>query len=456
MKLHITKDELINLVKNQSIETVITAFPDMYGRLVGKRFDSNFFITDVLEQGTHACDYLLGSDIDMETIPGYKISSWEKGYGDLHLKLDTNSIRIADWLDKTAIIIGDVEQNHKIVSESPRSILKKQIELAKSKGFQIKLASELEFYVFDNSYQDAKNDSYINMNPSNRFREDYSLLNTTKEESYMSLLRKHLSNSGIEVECTKGEWSLGQQEINVKYSDPLTMADNHSIIKQAAKEIAYQQDMSVTFMSKWDENSAGSSMHIHLSLWDEKGNTNLFFNPNSNSELKVSDHFKNFLRGWMKYSPDIFMFYSPYPTSFKRFVSESFAPTKISWSMDNRTSTYRIVGEESSLRIECRIPGADANPYLAFAASIAAGIKGIEEKIDPPKMSKGDSYNNNSLESCPDNIGKGLQLFEKSKFISDVFGNNVKDHYNHFFSIEKSLYEKAVTDWEKNRYFERI
>jgi len=214
--------------------------------------------------------------------------------------------------------------------------------------------------------------------------------------------------------------------------------------------------MSVTFMSKWDENSAGSSMHIHLSLWDEKGNTNLFFNPNSNSELKVSDHFKNFLGGWMKYSPDIFMFYSPYPTSFKRFVSESFAPTKISWSMDNRTSTYRIVGEESSLRIECRIPGADANPYLAFAASIAAGIKGIEEKIDPPKMSKGDSYNNSSLQSCPDNIGKGLQLFEKSKFIGDVFGNNVKDHYNHFFSIEKSLYEKAVTDWEKNRYFERI
>ena len=456
MNTNITKNKLIDLVKQDSIDTVITAFPDMYGRLVGKRFDSKFFISDVLEHGTHACDYLLGSDIDMETIPGYQISSWEKGYGDLHLKLDPNTIRIADWLDKTAIILGDVEKNHSLVNESPRSILKKQIDIAKSKGYEIKLASELEFYVFDNTYQDAKNNSYIKMNPSNRFREDYNLLNTTREESYMSLLRRHLDKSGIQVECTKGEWSLGQQEINVKYTDPLTMADNHSIIKQAAKEIAYKNEMSITFMSKWDENSAGSSMHIHLSLWDKDGKNNLFYNPKSKSEFKTSDQFKYFLGGGMKYSPDIFMFYSPYPTSFKRFVSESFAPTKISWSMDNRTSTYRIVGEESSLRIECRIPGADANPYLAFAASIAAGIQGIEDKINPPNISTGDSYSNNSLESCPDNIDKGLRLFEKSKFIENVFGKGVKDHYQHFFNIEKSLYEKAVTDWEKNRYFERI
>lgn len=455
-KNKITRDTLVDLVKNDQINTIITAFPDMYGRLVGKRFESDFFINDIIDEGTHACDYLLGADIDMETIPGYEITSWEKGYGDLHLKLDLDSIIIADWLDKTAIIIGDVEKDHKEINEAPRSILKRQIEIAKSKGFTIKLASELEFYVFDNSYQEAKDNSYMNMNPGNRFRADYNLLNTTKEEHLLSQLRTSLKNSGIIVECTKGEWSLGQQEVNVKYTDPLQMADNHVIIKQALKEIAYQNDMSVTFMSKWDENSAGSSMHIHLSLWDESGNKNLFYDKESSNNFNSSEHFKNFLGGWMKYAQDIFMFYSPYPTSFKRFVTESFAPTKISWSIDNRTSTFRIVGEESSLRIECRIPGSDANPYLAFAASIAAGIKGIEEKIDPPEMSVGDSYNNTSLLSCPNNVEKGIKLFTESSFVSEAFGENVKDHYNHFFNIEKSFYDRAVTDWEKNRYFERL
>ena len=272
----------------------------------------------------------------------------------------------------------------------------------------------------------------------------------------MAKLRNTLSNSGIEVECTKGEWDLGQQEINVKYSDPLDMADKHVIIKQAAKELAYQNDMSITFMSKWNEKSAGSSMHIHLSLWDLNVSQNLFYDKTKKDDLKSSDHFQWFLGGWMKYSPDIFMFYSPYPTSFKRFVSESFAPTKISWSLDNRTSTFRIVGEQNSLRIECRIPGADANPYLAFAASIAAGINGIENKISPPEITKGDSYTNTSLISCPDNIDKGLKFFKDSKFISDHLNQEVKDHYLHFFKTEKLAFERIVTDWEKNRYFERI
>ena len=452
----ISKSNLIKLVENNDIETVITAFPDMYGRLMGKRFEGQFFIKNVLDEGTHACDYLLGVDIDMEPISGYKITSWEKGYGDFHLKLDLNTIRIADWLYKTVIILCDLEKNHKPVNESPREILKKQIKIAEKKGYKIKLASELEFYVFDNTYEDAKEKSYLCLNPSNRFREDYSLLNTSSEEVLMAKLRNSLSNSGIEVECTKGEWDLGQQEINVKYSDPLDMADKHVIIKQSAKEIAYQNDMSITFMSKWNEKSAGSSMHIHLSLWDSKNTQNLFYDKTVKNDLKSSDHFKWFLGGWMKYSPDIFMFYSPYPTSFKRFVSESFAPTKISWSLDNRTSTFRIVGEQNSLRIECRIPGADANPYLAFAASIAAGINGIENKISPPEMTTGDSYTNSSLVSCPDNVDKGLKYFNDSKFISNHLGQEVKDHYSHFFETEKFAFERIVTDWEKNRYFERI
>ncbi|MDP7197856.1 MAG: glutamine synthetase family protein, partial [SAR202 cluster bacterium] len=312
------------------------------------------------------------------------------------------------------------------------------------------------FYVFDNSYQEAKEKSYIELNPSNRFREDYSLLNTSSEEALMAKLRNTLSNSGIEVECTKGEWDLGQQEINVKYSDPLDMADKHVIIKQAAKELAYQNDMSITFMSKWNEKSAGSSMHIHLSLWDLDDSKNLFYDKTVKSDLKSSNHFQWFLGGWMKYTPDIFMFYSPYSASFKRFVSESFAPTKISWSLDNRTSTFRIVGEQNNLRIECRIPGADANPYLAFAASIAAGINGIENKISPPEITKGDSYTNTSLISCPGNIDKGLKYFSESKFISDHFNQEIKDHYLHFFKTEKFAFERIITDWEKNRYFERI
>jgi len=448
MQGRIELEELKRLVADGDIETVLVVFPDMYGRLVGKRIVGRYFIDEVAEAGIHACDYLLACDIDMDPVPGYRFTSWAKGYGDFHPMPDFNTLRIASWLEKTALVLCDVheEDGDELVPYAPRGILRKQIARAAERGYVAMGASELELYVFKDSYDDVARKSFVNLEPIGRLIEDYHIFQGTKEEFLIGEIRKHLERSGVPVESSKGEWGPGQQEIGLRYADLLEMADRHAIYKHAAKEIAWQHGRAITFMAKWDERYAGSSCHIHMSLWNEEGQA-LFAGE--------SDLFRWFLGGWMAHIRELFAFYAPYPASYKRYVAGSFAPTGIAWSHDNRTAGFRIVGRGSSLRIECRTAGADANPYLAFAATLAAGLDGIDRKIDPPSAFEGDVYGARELPQVPHSLNEAIAALDQSTFARETFGENVIEHYLHFFRTEQRKFDATVTDWERRRYFEQ-
>jgi glutamine synthetase len=456
MQGRIDIDDLKRLSADGDIETVLAVFPDMYGRLVGKRIVARFFVDEVLAHGMHACDYLLACDMDMDPVPGYAFTSWKKGYGDFRPLPDFSTLRIASWLEKTAIVLCDVyeEKEHTLVPVAPRGILRKQIERAEALGFSSMAASELELYVFNESYESAAQKGYIKLEPIGRVIEDYHILQGTKEEFLIGAIRSHLERSGVPVESSKGEWGPGQQEIGLRYADVLEMADRHSIYKHAAKEIAWQHGKAVTFMAKWDERYAGSSCHIHMSLWDTKGKKALFDGDQSLGPISCSDTFRWFLGGWMKHVRELFAFYAPYPASYKRYVAGSFAPTGIAWSYDNRTAAFRIVGHGPSLRIECRAAGADANVYLAFAATLAAGLDGVENKIEPPEVFEGDVYEAQNLTHVPHSLLESIAELEKSTFARTAFGDDVIDHYLHFFRTEQRKFDAVVTDWERRRYFE--
>ncbi len=448
-------DELRQLVAEGQVETVITAFPDMYGRLMGKRITGDFFINDVLGDCVHACDYLLACDMEMDPVPGYAFTSWESGYGDFRLIPDLNTLRIASWLDKTALVLCDVyeEEEDKLVEVAPRTILRRQVEKAAAKGYVAMGGSELEIYIFKDSYEEAARKNYENLEPIGWYIEDYHILQGTKEEFVVGAIRHHLDRSGVPVEFSKGEWGPGQREINLRYADFLEMADRHTIYKQAAKEIAFQLGVSITFMAKWDVRYAGSSMHLHASVWDTNGKP-LFPGDEEIGPIHASPIFRWFLGGWMSHIREIFAFYAPYPTSYKRYVAGSFAPTGIAWSYDNRTAAFRIVGHGSSLRIECRAPGADANPYLAFAATLAAGLDGIEKQIEPPPMFEGDVYSAD-VPHVPTSLREAIQEMERSDWAREAFGDEVIEHYLHFFRTEQRKFDEVVTSWERRRYFER-
>jgi len=448
MQGRIDTDTLKRLVADDEIDTVIAAFPDMYGRLVGKRIVGRYFVDEVLPHGLHACDYLLACDMEMEPVPGYAFTSWAKGYGDFRPIPDFNTLRVASWLPKTALVLCDVyqEKHHELVPVAPRGILRHQLARAAEQGFTVMAASELELYVFKDSYERIAEKGFINLETIGRVIEDYHILQGTKEEALIGAIRAHLERSGVPVESSKGEWGPGQQEIGLRYADALEMADRHSIYKHAAKEIAWQQGHAVTFMAKWNEQFAGSSCHIHMSLWDAKGKTAHFAGE--------SDTFRWFLGGWMKHIRETFAFYAPYPSSYKRYVAGSFAPTGIAWSYDNRTAGFRIVGHGPSLRIECRAPGADANVYLAFAASLAAGLDGIENHIEPPPAFEGDVYGARELPQVPHSLNEAIQALSESPWARSAFGEDVIDHYLHFFRTEQRKFDAAVTDWERRRYFE--
>jgi glutamine synthetase len=447
--------ELKEKVRNQEIETVVVAFTDHYGRLVGKRFDAEFFL-ESMDEGTHACDYLLTTDMEMEPVPGYKFANWELGYGDFHLVPDLSTLRDASWLDRTALVICDLknEKTHDWILEAPRSILRKQIHAAFEAGFECFAASELEYYVFENTYREAFEQHYHNLKPVGWYLEDYHILQGTRTEKFTAAARKHLKNSGIPVETSKGEWGLGQHELNVRFAESLEMADRHVIYKQCLKEIADSMDMSVTFMAKFSEEGAGSSCHIHMSLW--KDGKNAFAGNEKFGPVECSDVFRWFLGGWIKHVPDVMPFYAPTINSYKRYVDGSWAPTRLAWSYDNRTAGFRVVGKGQSLRIECRIPGADCNPYLAFAAALASGLAGLKNKIEPPECFEGDIYAAKHLPRVPYTLGEATQNFENSDFAKNTFGVEVVEHYTHFFKKEIEAYNLAVTDWERKRYFERI
>jgi glutamine synthetase len=444
-------------IVDDEIDTVLVVFPDMYGRLVGKRITGRYFLDEVIEAGIHACDYLLACDVDMDPVPGYAFTSWAKGYGDFHPRPDWKTMRVASWLEKSALVLCDVYQENSdtLVPVAPRGILRRQVERAAEKGFLAMGASELELYVFRDSYETAASKNFVGIEPIGRVIEDYHILQGTKEEFLIGAIRRHLERSGVPVESSKGEWGPGQQEIGLRYSDLIEMADRHTIYKHAAKEIAWQNGCAVTFMAKWDERYAGSSCHIHMSLWDPKGNRALFEGDEALGGIRCSPTFRHFLGGWMAHIRELFPFYAPYPASYKRYVPGSFAPTGIAWSFDNRTAGFRIVGSGQSLRIECRAAGADANVYLAFAATLAAGLDGIERRIEPPEAFEGDVYLAAALPQMPHSLNESIAALAASEWVPEVLGADVVEHYLHFFRTEQRKFDSVVTDWERRRYFEQ-
>ena len=451
----LTRNALAQLVNEGQIDTVVVGFADLYGRLMGKRFDADFFIEQTVEHGTHGCDYLLAVDIDMEPVPGYGFANWAKGYGDIHLSPDMNTLRVASWLDKTAMVQCDVHlqtkdpETHRLVPIAPRSMLQKQLDHAKALGFEVFAASELEYYVFKDSYAKAARAGYADLERAGWYDEDYSLLQGTRGEALHGAVRRHLRDSGVPVETSKGEAGLGQHELNVRYSELLTMADRHVVYKQCLKEVAEGLGMSVTFMAKFAEGHNGSSCHIHLSL--RKNGEAAFANGHGQSDV-----FRWFLGGWMAHAYEFMPFYAPNVNSYKRYQSGSWAPTGLAWAFDNRTVGFRVVGTGDSLRIECRLPGADCNPYLAYTAALASGLDGIENSIEPPTMLDGDGYTSTEIMGLPTTLREANEAFCKSKFVRQSLGEDVVQHYAHFFETEQEAFDVAVTDWERRRYFERI
>ena len=436
------------------VDTVICAFPDLYGRLLGKRIDASFFL-DHAVAGMHACDYLFTVDMEMEPVPGYVFANWDKGYGDVHLSPDPSTLRVASWLDRTAIILCDAHTpDHAAVAVAPRTLLRRHVDSAAGAGFDVAAASELEYYIYRTTYDSAARSGYRELPAAGWYLEDYHLLQGSRTEDINGELRRQLHASGIPVESTKGEWGRGQHEINVRYASVLEMADRHVLVKQCLKEIAAQKDAAVTFMAKIDEDQAGSSCHLHVSLLRE--GSNAFAGDADLAGIGCSDDFRWFLGGWIAHAAELAAFYAPTVNSYKRFQSQSWAPTALAWSPDNRTAGFRIVGSDESLRIECRIPGADVNPYLAFAAAIASGLDGIEQRIEPPPPFIGDVYAAAELPQVPSTLTDATDRLESSEFARRAFGEDVVEHYVHFFRTEDAAFRRAVTDWERTRYFERI
>ncbi len=434
----------------EGIDTILCVFPDMYGRLVGKRLALRFFLDKVASGGMHVCDYLLACDIDMDPVPGYALTSWETGYGDFLCRPDLSTLRRAAWLPGSAIVLCDLvsETGGALVEAAPRRILQRQAERARDRGFTVMAGLEIEFYLFNETYPSARDKRYQDLKTSSPYIEDYQVSLGTREEPFLGGLRRDLEASGIPVESSKGEWGPGQQELNIVYSEALEQADRTALYKLAIRDSTQAHQKAVTFMSKWNESVAGSSMHAHVSLWNADATQNRF---EGDSEI-----FRWFLGGWLHYARELAAFYAPNVSSYKRYQAGSFAPTTIGWSRDNRTAGFRVVGSGKSQRIECRLPGADANPYLVLAAGIAAGLQGIEERIEPPAPLTGDLYAAAGLPRVPSTLREAIAELEKSEFSRRAFGESVIEHYLHFFRTEQRKFDEVVTDWEKARYFERI
>ena len=453
----LTREELDRLIASGEIESVLVAFPDFYGRLLGKRFVGRFFSEQVARHGMHACDYLLACDMEMDPVPGYKFTSWETGYGDMRCVPDWQTLRRAAWLEKTAIVLSDLVGDRESVpiEVAPRRVLERQTRRAREMGYLPQAGSEIELYIFAESYASARKKNYHDLATFGAYIEDYHLFQGTKEEPAIGAIVRALDASGVPMEGSKGEWGPGQQELNVRYSELLEQADRNVLTKHAAREIAYRQGLAVTFMAKWDEKLAGSSMHMHLSLWDTGREHNLFAGDARLGSVSCSDLFGWFLAGWMAHAEELAVCYAPTINSYKRYQSASFAPTALAWSHDNRTAGFRVVGHGPTLRIECRIPGADANPYLAYAASLAAGLDGIRRHLAPQPEFSGDAYAARELPHVPKTLRDAIARFESSAFAREAFGDEFVEHYLHFLHTEQRKFDAAVTCWERERFFER-
>jgi glutamine synthetase len=451
----LTLEELKQAVADGEIDTVLVAQIDMQGRLMGKRFQAEFFLESAWKE-THSCNYLLATDMEMETVEGYKSTSWESGYGDYVMKPDLATLRRVPWLEGTALVLCDTldHATHADVPHAPRSVLKRQVARLEAMGMKAFMATELEYFLFKGSYEEAQQGGYRNLQTYGAYNEDYHIFQTTKEEDVTRAIRTGLQGAGIPVECSKGEASAGQGEINVRYSDALTMADRHVIIKNACKEIAWAKGRALTFLSKWDYDAAGNSSHVHQSLWSADGKTSLFHDPEA--EFGMSELMRNYVAGLLHNARDITCFLAPYINSYKRFQAGTFAPTKAIWSRDNRTAGYRMCGEDTkALRIECRVGGSDLNPYLAMAAMLAAGIDGIENKRELPAPFVGDAYGDAEVEEIPATLRDAASALDGSSMLRGAFGDDVVDHYVHAARWEQTEYDRRITDWEVARGFER-
>ena len=451
--MSITFSQLKKAISNDEIDTVLVCVSDMQGRLNGKRVTGKAFI-DYVYKETHMCDYLYTVDMDMFTVPGYKSSSWETGYGDMTVIPDLSTIKIAHWLEKTAIVLCDCldHDGKKPLMHSTRQILRNVISKANKMGFEPMIGSELEFFLFNQTYDDIHKNNYSNLQESSWYIQDYMIFQTTKEEDVLRELRNSLLKSGIYVECSKGEAAPGQEEINVVFTNALSMADNHILIKNAAKEIAFKHNKAITFMAKYKEAVGGSSCHIHNSLFDKKTKKNVFYN--SKDKYGMSNIFKSYVAGQIKFLSDISIFLAPNINSYKRFQDGSFAPTKSVWGIDNRTAGFRLAGHGSSIRIECRVPGADVNPYLSFAVLVAAGLYGIENKLKLEEPYSGNIYQK-KVREIPKTLSEAIKIAKTSKLLKNIFEADVLEHYIHAAEWEQKEYDSSVNDWQLRRYFER-
>ncbi len=444
--------QLTQQVRAGKIDTVIVALADPFGRLVGKRFRAELFLDSVAKHGTHGCNYLLTVNLDMDPLDGFKVANWAAGFGDFSFQPDLNTLRIIPWQAATAMVICDhVRHDGAYVAESPRSVLRAQLAQLKKLGLTCFCASELEFYLFNQTYHSAFESGYRNLQPASDYRIDYHLMQPTRDEPLMRAIRNNMTAARVPVESSKGEWSRGQHEINFIYDEPLAMADMHVLFKQGVKEMAEQSGKAISFMAKYAPSEAGNSCHIHMSIW--KGGRSLF--PDAKGQ-GGSKFFRQFLGGLIKYSPELCLFFGPTINSYKRYQPGSWAPTRMAWAVDNRTVGFRVVGHGNGFRIENRMPGADANPYLAFAAMIAAGMAGVKEGLDCGNEYLGNAYIDPKLARLPSSLAEAAELFSKSKLARAALGDAVVDYYVHHARLEVEAFNNAVTDWEKQRYFEQI
>ncbi|AXG76973.1 glutamine synthetase family protein [Streptomyces paludis] len=444
-------EELRVLVESGEIDTVVLAFPDMQGRLQGKRFAAPFFLDDVLENGTEGCNYLLAVDTDMNTVDGYEMSSWDRGYGDFAMRPDLSTLRRVPWNEGTAMLVADLAwHDGSPVVAAPRQILRRQLERLAEHGFTAHVGTELEFIVFKDTYEQAWDSHYRGLTPANQYNVDYSVLGTGRVEPLLRRIRNEMATAGLTVESAKGECNPGQHEIAFKYDEALVTCDQHAIYKTGAKEIASQEGVSLTFMAKFNERE-GNSCHIHLSLQDAAG-TNVMAGDGPGGMSPVMRHF---LAGQLAALRDFSLLYAPTINSYKRFQPGSFAPTAVAWGYDNRTCSLRVVGHGRSLRFENRLPGGDVNPHLAVAGLIAAGLYGIEHQLELPEECAGNAYSA-GYEQVPTTLHEAAALWENSPIARAAFGDEVVAHYRNMARVEVEAFDAAVTDWELRRSFERL
>ncbi len=447
----VARDELVALIERGEVDTVILAVTDMQGRLQGKRIDAEFFVESLANGVAEGCSYLLASDVDMRTVDGFALTSWDRGYGDVAFRPDFSTVRYVPWHDRTVIVFADVQSvEGQSVAVSPRQVLRAQSDRLAQRGWTGFTGTELEFIVFRDSYESAWTAGYRGLTPANQYNVDYSIQGTSRIEPLLGRIRRSMRGAGMVVESVKGECNYGQHEIAFRYAELVDKCDEHGLFKLGAKEIAAQEGYSLTFMAKFNERE-GNSCHIHLSLRDEAGRP-VFAGDGAHGFSPV---FEQFLAGQLAYSRELALLLAPNVNSYKRFVEGSFAPTALAWGLDNRTCAFRVVGHGSSIRVECRIPGGDVNPYLAIAALVAAGLRGIDESLTLAPPFDGNAYASDAPR-VPTSLHEALALFDSSAVARDAFGDEVVDHYVHAARVEVAAFDAAVTDWERYRGFERL